>query len=244
MKLLKDEGIHSGHRERMRKKFILHSGRSFDTYELLEMMLYGVIPYKDTNPIAKKLLAAFGGLDGVFKASKEELMQIPGIGQKAAELIKVVGELCTITDADQRTDIYKFKSDKDIGNFFVDYFAYKKTSKMVAAMCFDNSMNLIAVKEFYELDFGQAGVKAAPFVDFALKCRASCIATAHIHPYGPLFPTESDIVTNNMIVSALKSVGVSTVEHFIVTGNKHVGIMRHLSSALAQADSEYDCEQQ
>ena len=240
MNLLSDDGIHKGHRERMRKKFILHSGRPFDSYELLEMLLYGVIPYKDTNPIAKKLLAAFGGLDGVFEASIEELVQVPGIGQRAAELIKAAGELCVAGESDIRTDTHKFKTDKEIGDFFIDYFAYKNANKMVAAMCFDNQMNLIAVKDFYDLDFGQAGVRAAPFVEFALKCRASCIATAHIHPYGPLFPTESDVVTNNMISEALKNVGVATVEHFIVTGKKHVGIMHNLHSALAQSAPDSD----
>ena len=59
-----DSRIHEGHRERMRKKLLKHGQDIFDTYELLEMLLYHVIPYKDTNPIAKRLLYAFGSLDG------------------------------------------------------------------------------------------------------------------------------------------------------------------------------------
>ena len=45
-----DAQVHSGHRQRMRDKFIRHGADVFDTHELLEMLLYYVIPYKDTNP--------------------------------------------------------------------------------------------------------------------------------------------------------------------------------------------------
>ena len=45
---------HSGHRERMRKKFIENGFDVFETHEALEMFLYYAIPRKDTNPLAPK----------------------------------------------------------------------------------------------------------------------------------------------------------------------------------------------
>ena len=59
MRDLPDEKLHAGHRARMRRKFLSYGPRIFDTYELLEMLLYYAIPYKDTNPIAKRLLMEF-----------------------------------------------------------------------------------------------------------------------------------------------------------------------------------------
>ena len=72
----KPSDIHKGHRQRMRAKLIRNSDRVFDTYELLEMLLYHVIPYKDTNPVSKNLLSRFGSLEGIFKASKDELTEV------------------------------------------------------------------------------------------------------------------------------------------------------------------------
>ena len=60
-KFIAENKIHAGHRSRMKHKLISHGQHIFDTYELLEMLLYYVIPYKDTNPISKNLLYAFGG---------------------------------------------------------------------------------------------------------------------------------------------------------------------------------------
>ena len=87
------DNVHQGHRQRMRAKLYTHGDRIFDTYELLEMLLYYVIPYKDTNPISKRLLERFGSLDGVLSARKNELAEIDGIGERAAGLISAVGEL-------------------------------------------------------------------------------------------------------------------------------------------------------
>ena len=68
-----EKGVHSGHRARMRAKLVAHGARIFDTYELLEMLLYNVIPLKDTNPIAKKMLAAAGSLDRLLSLGEDEL---------------------------------------------------------------------------------------------------------------------------------------------------------------------------
>ena len=56
MKTVEDKQIHLGHRGRMYEKLATFGCEVFNTYELLEMLLYSVVPYKDTNPIAKRLL--------------------------------------------------------------------------------------------------------------------------------------------------------------------------------------------
>ena len=94
-----DKDIHKGHRARMRSKLASYGPRIFDTYELLEMLLYYVIPVRDTNPVAKRLLAEFGDLDGVLSASMEELMAVDGIGAAAASYLITVGALPAILPA-------------------------------------------------------------------------------------------------------------------------------------------------
>ena len=174
-----DSRIHEGHRQRMRSKLLTHGQRIFDTYELLEMLLYHVIPYKDTNPISKRLLAAFSGLDGVLSADKDELVKCSGIGARTAELIQAVGALPNVLGAEfESADNNIFQSDEQIGKYLVDYFA-NRMDYAVVAMIFDNNMRLLDVKELYNLDYCSAGIKPKAFIDAAISLHASVILMAY-----------------------------------------------------------------
>ena len=83
---------HSGHRERMRKKFIENGFDVFETHEALEMFLYYAIPRKDTNPLAHRLLDRYITVGGVCDAPIDELMKEFGLSENAAALLKMLPE--------------------------------------------------------------------------------------------------------------------------------------------------------
>lgn len=49
-------GIHDGHREKMRRRFLETGLEGFADHEALELLLYYAIPRRDTNPIAHALM--------------------------------------------------------------------------------------------------------------------------------------------------------------------------------------------
>ena len=74
--------IHEGHRQ------LKTSGMdSLSDVQVLEVLLYYAIPRADTNPIAHRLLERFGSLSGVLEAAPDELLNIEGMGDAAAQLI-------------------------------------------------------------------------------------------------------------------------------------------------------------
>lgn len=222
-KFIAENKIHAGHRSRMKHKLISHGQHIFDTYELLEMLLYYVIPYKDTNPISKNLLYAFGGLDGVFNASKEELIEVSGVGENVAELILAVNKLQDIIGSEMVSDEDDFSDYEEVGRFLVNYFA-GKLDRQVVALFLDSSMRLIEFKKLYDIEYESGGVKAKHFIDEAVKSHAVAIISAHNHPFGPFFPTPGDRETNKTISEALGIAGFVHAEHYIVSGDKYAGI--------------------
>ena len=62
---------HGGHRDRLRERAAKGGLGALPDYELLELLLFRSVPYKDTKPLAKDLLARFGGLEGIGAASHE-----------------------------------------------------------------------------------------------------------------------------------------------------------------------------
>ena len=229
-----DELIHKGHRQRMRRKFADFGAIVFDTYELLEMLLYYTVPVRDTNPIAKRLLQRFGSLDGVLSASPEELREVDGVGEKTAEFIHTAGLSLSVFSSygANSGEASLFENYDYAGKYVSDYLCERLESEQIL-LTFDNDMKLLGIDEIYSCDYSSAAVKSDKFMDAALKRGATVAIIAHNHPYGPLCPTEGDRATNSMIQTALSNVGVLLAEHYVVCGNRYVGFMNHLEHMFA-----------
>ena len=87
------ENIHRGHREKMRQRFLKSGLEGFADHEALELLLYYAIPRQDTNPIAHRLMDRYGSLTAVLSAPAEDLKKVEGIGESAAVLLKVAGQI-------------------------------------------------------------------------------------------------------------------------------------------------------
>ncbi len=220
--MIPDGKIHEGHRERMRDKLLTHGARIFHTYELLEMLLYYVIPYKDTNPVAKNLLDRFSSVDGVFSAEYDELLEVAGVGPRVAELICTVGRIAPFEDSGSKSE--PFDNYEAVGEYFCRYFEGEKSSS-VALMLLDNRMEIIKTVRMYDVDYSSGGVRSESFVSEIIKSNASVAIVAHSHPYGAAIPTEGDVATNNMLRSDVERAGALLLEHYVVSGKRYRGFM-------------------
>ena len=62
----------------------------FADYELLELLLFTVLPRKDTKPLAKNLVDTFGSFAEVIAADKDRLLAVEGLGEGAVAGLKAV----------------------------------------------------------------------------------------------------------------------------------------------------------
>lgn len=83
-------GVHDGHRQRLMKKL---DSNTLLPHEELEMLLFYVLPRRDTNGLAHALLESFGSLRAVFDASVEQLCRVDGIGLQAASFLSLMGKV-------------------------------------------------------------------------------------------------------------------------------------------------------
>jgi DNA repair protein RadC len=64
-----------GHRQRLRERLMAAGPESLPDYELLEMLLFAAYRRGDVKPLAKDLLAQFGGFGEVMSADPDALAQ-------------------------------------------------------------------------------------------------------------------------------------------------------------------------
>ena len=216
------ESVHGGHRERMRNRLKKIGGRGMETYELLEMLLYNTVPYKDTNPIAKALLSRFGSLDAVLSASRDELMTVSGVGEKTADLIVATGRILPICAEEECVSSRTFESYEEMGEFLVDYFRGSEEERVIM-LSFDNAIKLLSVDEIYNKNYSSGGVRAEAFLKTAIKRGASVVAIAHNHLYGSVLNTEGYRQTDMMISAELANAAIDLLEVYVVIGERYAG---------------------
>ena len=217
-----DSQIHSGHRERMRRKLVAYGAEIFDTYELLEMLLYSVIPVRDTNPISKKLLMAFGGLDGVLSAGREELMEVDGVGAATASYLVTVGAFPAMLPLVSSTASALANYD-EIGEYLVKYYE-GRSEYVVSMLLLDNAMRPMRVVDVYDCDYGKGSVQGKPFLDIAISLGACSAVLFHNHPYGPLYPSHSDLLTHKILAEGFKRSGITLLDHYLISGRGYIRI--------------------
>ena len=75
-----ENNIHKNHRERLRERAINSGFQDFHDHQVLELLLFYALPRIDTNDLAHSLIERFGSLEGVFKADRNELLSVSGVG--------------------------------------------------------------------------------------------------------------------------------------------------------------------
>ena len=143
-------GIHDGHREKMRSRFLSGGLEQFADHEALELLLYYAIPRRDTNPIAHVLMDRYGSLSAVLAAPVEDLQKVEGIGESAAILLKLVPRLCAkarLADADRQELILNTAS--RAGAYLLERF-YGEQNEVIYQLCLDRKGKLMACKRLGE----------------------------------------------------------------------------------------------
>lgn len=83
----------TGHRQRLRARFLAGEAEALGELVLLELLLTFAIPRREVKPIAQMLLDRFGSVHEVLAVDVVELQQVDGISEASATLIKLVGHL-------------------------------------------------------------------------------------------------------------------------------------------------------
>lgn len=216
-------GIHDGHREKMRQRFLRGGLDAFADHEALELLLYYAIPRKDTNPIAHALMERYGSLSAVLTAPVEDLEKVEGIGESAAVLLKLAPQLyrkARLSDAEQETVL---NSVSRVGAYLLDRFTGEK-NEVLYQLCLDRKGKLLACKRLGEGDIASAELDIRRLVENALLTGASSVILAHNHPSGVALPSEEDYIATSRAKEALAVVGVVLTDHIIVADGDFVSM--------------------
>lgn len=209
------ENENSGHRERLRERFLKAGGDAFADHELLELLLFGVIQRRDVKPIAKALLARFGNINAVIGASIPEMVAIDGVGESVAVHLKSVHAILIRAG---REEIEQ----KPILNSWSFLLGYLRTAlenekrEQFRVLFLDKKFRLIKDEKMNDGTIDHAPVYPREIARRALELSASSVILVHNHPSGDPKPSGQDIAMTRKIIDALLAIEIAVHDHIIV----------------------------
>lgn len=214
---------HHGHRARLRQRLVGQGGDSLHDYELIEYLLALAIPRRDTKPLAKALLAEFGGIGALMAAPADELMRVKGMGETTIAAIKIV----------QATALRMLRTQTArrpvIGNWqaLIDYLHADMAHHLIerVRVLHLNTRNMLIRDELMgEGSIDQAPVYIREVIRRALALGSAAIILVHNHPSGDPSPSRADIDVTRAIAEAGKRLGIAVHDHLIIGTSGHVSL--------------------
>jgi DNA repair protein RadC len=217
----KDTPHYTGHRQRLRQRFVATDGEGMPDYEMLELLLSQAIPRADVKPVAKALLARFGSLGEVVSAPLEALQTVKGVGEAAAVALKVVRAVSL------RLAHQQVQNTNVIGswNSLIDYckaaMGYEKIEQL-RVLYLDGKNVLIADEVQQRGTIDHTPIYPRQVLKRALELNASALILVHNHPSGDPTPSKQDIDLTKEVRESAEKLGISLHDHVIIGKSAHI----------------------
>ncbi len=213
----------SGHRERVRRRFLDEGLDGFKDYEALEMLLFYAVPRQDTKVIAKRLIDQFGSLQAVFHTPPDRLMQEAGLTEATAALIAMLPQLARKIEEQQAQENARIRSTLDAGRDVIAMFRGRQ-DESVRILCLNASGKVVRRARIAEGDVNAVHFPIRKLVEEALACKAVSVILAHNHPGGTMAPSQEDLDATKAAKAALETVGIRLLDHLIVAGDNYCSL--------------------
>lgn len=220
---MNSENNHKDHRRRLKERYHREGLDNFEDHNVLELLLFFGIPYKDTNNLAHELLNRFGSLSGVLEASREELMSVNGIGENAATLFNLIPALSRKYLEDKVDEKAPMNSCSAVGNYLIAKYRFRQ-DELFSMICLDQSCRLRSWEIISSGTINVTAVNSRKVIEAAMKTSANAVILAHNHPNGLAIPSGDDIKSTIALVEALNIIDVRVLDHIIISGDDFVSL--------------------
>lgn len=205
-----------------REKFKIQGDTALSDAELLAIIIQSGNKHDSVMTLSQKMIEKYNGLSNIFELEYAELIDNYGIGDAKALKIRAIAVICSRLE----------KKDKDTREQVVtpnsafclcSDFRYSEQEHF-AILFLDNKSRLIERKILYKGTSTEITISPKEIFTEAIKKRSHAIIMIHNHPSGDTTPSYEDIATTIKIIDIGRLVGISVVDHIIVTADKYLSI--------------------
>ncbi len=206
---------HDGHRIRLSELVSKVGPMNVSDIQSIEDFLFYIIPRKDVNPLAHRLLDKYGNFANILDADVNELSEIKGLGRHSATKIKNFKNYIELYFCQKASNHISFDNSKEFLDF-LETILSNKTTENLFIFCINNNWQLTKVRK-YEMDFVRSvGIPVYELLNIINAYNPAYIALAHNHPGGSARPSQTDIDAVEYISKILNGFECELVDNFIL----------------------------
>jgi DNA repair protein RadC len=209
--------------DRPRERLLQVGERALNTSELLAIALRTGIGGENVIRLAERLLAQFGGLPGLARASIEELTGVKGIGPAKAVEIKAALELGRRLLASTPEERPKVTTPADAANLLMSEMMFLEQEELRVVLL-DTRNQVLASPTIYRGSLNTSVIRIGELFKAAIRSNAAAVIIAHNHPSGDPAPSPEDVNVTREIVKAGKLLNIDVLDHIIIGRQKFVSL--------------------
>ena len=218
--------MHDGHRKRMRERFRKDGLDGFAPHEVLELLLFYGRARGDVNPLAHRLLDAFGTLKGVLEARPEQLMTVEGVGEETATLISLMLPMFRRYSACVCEERKRISNRSEAAEYCKAVLAGWRTEHFYV-ICLNAAGQVLGQRLIAEGSLTEVAAYPRLVVETALNYNAHSVVLCHNHPSGNPQPSRDDIASTEGLEKVLGALHITLLDHIIVAGDQTYSMVHH-----------------
>ena len=218
--------MHSGHRKRMRERFRKDGLEGFAPHEVLELLLFYSRAQGDVNPLAHRLLDAFGSLKGVLEARPEQLMSVDGMGEESATLLSLMLPMFRRYSACVCEERKQIRNRSEAAEYCMALLAGWRTEHFYA-ISLNAAGQVLGQRLIAEGSLTEVAAYPRLVVETALNYNAYSVVLCHNHPSGIAMPSQEDIAATQELMKLLGALHITLLDHIVVAGEQTYSMAQH-----------------
>ena len=205
----------TGHRQRLRDKFLEHGISAFTDAEIIELLLTFGTPRSDCKDAARTALDELGSLPAVLDAPARRLTKIKGVGDKNVFALHFIQGVARRYLKQRLAGKKYITSSADVADYLVHLLRSMKREAFVVVYL-DASHGIIDTEVLSEGTVTVNTVYPREVVIAALKRNAAAIVIAHNHPSGSLKPSPQDEQLTRTLHIICSFMHIRLLDHLII----------------------------
>lgn len=209
--------------DRPRERLLAVGERALSTAELLAIIFRTGVDGENVVRLAERMLAEFGGIVGLARASITELQVVKGIGPAKAIETKAALELGRRLMASAPQERPRITSPADAANLLMAEMSLLEQEHL-RLILLDTRNQVLSTPTVYIGSLNTSVIRVAELFRFAIKENAAALIITHNHPSGDPSPSPEDVRVTRQVVEAGKLLDIDVLDHVVIGRQRYVSL--------------------